>query len=429
MNLDSWIHRLLDLLIRQLVVYSTYRDVDILIYLLVDLSIRRYDMSDQNHSTNNGDNSDNRMNRGLEIAKTKEICELGNGGFSVPSATVQEVAYLVRLIDGKYICNCLDFKFKELRAIEACKHIHAVKYWVAQQVEIKLEPKPKIFGEDSIQCEKCGSIRVWKYGISEGKQIYKCKDCKTKFRFSLLRKAKYSPETISLCLDLYFSGDSLTKTARILNNQYGLNLAKVTVYRWIKRFIPIISEYVNKQKPELSGTWHMDEVFVKMHKGIEYRKNKNMAFLWNVMDRKTRFLLCSKVSAYRDEQGCTNAINEAVKNAHGVKPEELFTDAHRAYNTPVFDLLPETYHREKAGINKPHSNNNRVERLNGTIRERTKVQRAWKKFDSPIPEGQRIHYNFVKPHMALEGQTPAQRAGISIQNNWLELLKHSINRA
>ena len=97
-------------------------------------------MSDQN-SNHNEDNSLGRMNRGLEIAKTKEICEQGNGSFSVPSATVPEVAYLVRLIDGKYVCNCLDFKYKEMRAIEACKHIHAVKFWIASRVELEAQPK------------------------------------------------------------------------------------------------------------------------------------------------------------------------------------------------------------------------------------------------------------------------------------------------
>ncbi|MGD0478392.1 MAG: hypothetical protein ABSB29_09545 [Nitrososphaerales archaeon] len=47
---------------------------------------------------------------------------------------------------------------------------------------------------------------------------------------------------------------------------------------------------------------------------------------------------------------------------------------------------------------------------------------------TPIAEGQRLHYDFVKPHMALEGQTPAQVAGIGIQgeNKWLALLKASI---
>jgi transposase InsO family protein len=67
----------------------------------------------------------------------------------------------------------------------------------------------------------------------------------------------------------------------------------------------------------------------------------------------------------------------------------------------------------KAGITKPHANNNRIERLNGTLRERVKVQRRWKSMETPLAEGQRIHYNFVKPHQALEGMTPAQRAGIN----------------
>ena len=45
-----------------------------------------------------------------------------------------------------------------------------------------------------------------RFGNYNGKQLYKCKDCKTKFREGLLKKAKYPPETITLTLDLYFSG-------------------------------------------------------------------------------------------------------------------------------------------------------------------------------------------------------------------------------
>jgi transposase InsO family protein len=81
-------------------------------------------------------------------------------------------------------------------------------------------------------------------------------------------------------------------------------------------------------------------------------------------------------------------------------------------------------------VSKGHGNtNNRIERMNGTLRERVKVQRGWKSFDSQIAEGQRIHYNFVKPHEALEGQTPARRANINIGNNWLSLLEQAMNKA
>src|SRR5208283_3168630 len=185
-------------------------------------------MSDQNSNDRKNDYSLSRMNRGMELAKSKMISELGNGSFSVPSATVEEVVYLVRLIDGKYVCNCMDFKNRH-EEVGLCKHAHAVSFWIAQQVELEQKSKPKVFADDSIQCEKCGSIRVWKFGFDAEKQIYKCKDCKTKFRYSLLKKAKYSPETVSLCLDLYFSGTSLAKTARIINNQYDMNLGKVTI--------------------------------------------------------------------------------------------------------------------------------------------------------------------------------------------------------
>ncbi len=71
------------------------------------------------------------------------------------------------------------------------------------------------------------------------------------------------------------------------------------------------------------------------------------------------------------------------------------------------------------------TNNNRVERLNGTLRERVKVQRGWKQMKTPIAEGIRGYSITFKPHMVLEGQTPAKKAGIGIEgsNKWLEILR------
>jgi hypothetical protein len=77
-----------------------------------------------------------------------------------------------------------------------------------------------------------------------------------------------------------------------------------------------------------------------------------------------------------------------------------------------------TCHGATRGVGKAHANNNRIERLNGTSRERIKVQRGWKSMKTTLAEGQRIHYNFVKPHEALEGQTPADAAGIGVQGEY-----------
>jgi transposase InsO family protein len=51
-----------------------------------------------------------------------------------------------------------------------------------------------------------------------------------------------------------------------------------------------------------------------------------------------------------------------------------------------------------------------VERLNGTVRERNKVMSGLKDkgTTSTMMDGQRIYYNFIRPHMALNGKTPAE---------------------
>jgi transposase-like protein len=376
--------------------------------------------------------SQTREERGLQIAKSNVISENADGSFSVPSQTVGEIAYRVVPLNEVYLCNCPDF-IQRHEEVGECKHCHAVRFWIALRVELRNEPKPQVFADDALQCGRCGSIRIIKYGINGTKQAYWCKDCKRKFTPSLLRKAKYTPEMVTLTLDLYFSGMSLRKVARTLNDHFGTSLTQVTVFRWIKRFVPQIASYANSLSPQLSETWQADELFVKMRGGITYKnrgnETKNLAFLWNVMDRRTRFLLASKLSTFRDVAGADRAFREARANAKGSQPERIITDGLKSYKM-LMASLPESersQHIANAGVNKRHATNNRIERLNGTLRERVKVQRGWKTMKTPLAEGQRIQYNFVKPHQALAGQTPAQTAGIGVEGNkWLALLKSAM---
>jgi len=371
------------------------------------------------------------MTRGMEIAENGRISENADGSFSVPSQT-SNLSYEVKVIGVAWVCTCPDFE-NRADQIEMCKHAFAVKFWIASRVELQQAPKPKVFAEDATQCVKCGSIRVVRFGHSDGKQIFKCRDCGRKFRHVLTPKTRYSSETITLTLDLYFSGLSLQKIARTLNDHYDMSIGKATVYRWISRYVPQISEYVNSLKPQLSDTWHADELFVKMKGGVNISRAKqdNMAFLWNVMDRKTRFLIASKLSTHRDDFGAVQAFKEASKNAHESLPERVLTDGLNSYRDPIKFGLKGVQHVARVGINKPHATNNRIERMNGTLRERVKVQRGWKTMKTPLAEGQRIQYNFVKPHMALNGQTPAQAAGIGVsgKNKWMELLREAVTRS
>ena len=52
--------------------------------------------------------------------------------------------------------------------------------------------------------------------------------------------------------------------------------------------------------------------------------------------------------------------------------------------------------------------------------------RTLEKADSPILEGYKILHNYVRPHIALKGKTPAEVAGIKVEgeNKWITLIQN-----
>ena len=72
-------------------------------------------------------------------------------------------------------------------------------------------------------------------------------------------------------------------------------------------------------------------------------------------------------------------------------------------------------------------NNNKMERLNGEIRDREKVFRGLKKTDTAILDGMRVYYNYTKKHGALDGQTPAESALINVggTNKWRTIIQNA----
>ena len=71
-------------------------------------------------------------------------------------------------------------------------------------------------------------------------------------------------------------------------------------------------------------------------------------------------------------------------------------------------------------------NNNRMERLNGEVRDREKVMRSLKKSDTSILTGYQIFHNYIRTHMGLDGKTPAELAGIKVEgeNKWLTIIQN-----
>ena len=90
----------------------------------------------------------------------------------------------------------------------------------------------------------------------------------------------------------------------------------------------------------------------------------------------------------------------------------------------------ETIHVGNVGIKGKHFknakfDNNLVERLQGTIRDRNKTQRGLENEDSVFIKGHQLYYNFIRPHEGLNGYTPAHFANIYLNlgdKKWKNLL-------
>jgi hypothetical protein len=136
-----------------------------------------------------------------------------------------------------------------------------------------------------------------------------------------------------------------------------------------------------------------------------------------------------------------NDARKALKRAKNIattRPDAVVTDGLQAYKEAVkaefFDI--------SANIQNPHvrlkdfetkPNNNILERLNGTFRERTKVVRS---FDSAIGAqefvtGMQTYYNYIRPHQGIGGLTPAEMAGIQIDltgNRWMTMIGLAVGK-
>jgi hypothetical protein len=71
----------------------------------------------------------------------------------------------------------------------------------------------------------------------------------------------------------------------------------------------------------------------------------------------------------------------------------------------------------------------KVERLNGSVRDREVVMRGMdhKESAQELLEAMRIYHNYIIPHQGLDGKTPAEESGIKIEGNnkWMTLMKNA----
>jgi transposase-like protein len=359
-----------------------------------------------------------REQRGQTIAQASgQITKLERYRYCVKSQSGNG-EYIVSKIGEEWVCECPDFKYRHV----FCKHIFAVDFSVQLREAVVSKPKTFVVPELTAQaCKYCGSTNLKKYGIRHNKsgniQKFFCRECQKHFTINIgFEKMKHNPQAITTAMQLYFSGESLRNTMESLQ-LLGVKVSHKTIFMWIKKYIALMKDYADRVTPNVSDTWRADEVYVKVR--------GNMKYLFAVMDDETRFLIAQEVAETKQTHDAKHLFTMAKKLMEK-QPKTIITDGLQGYYVAIKQALPNAVHERHITLRGDH-NNNKMERMNGEIRDREKTMRGLKVNETAILTGYQLYHNYIRPHEALGGKTPSEAAGITIegQNKWLTLIQNA----
>jgi len=291
-------------------------------------------------------------------------------------------------------------------------------------------------GVDTVKCKRCGSIRgIIKYGFNKtGIQCYLCKACRSKFiPDNGFLRMQYRARIIEISWRMYYEGLSLRKIKRHLKLSYGLNPSHTTIYRWILKYSRLLKSFTDEFKLNLSNIYCADEM--RLDFGGE---NVGEIWFWDMIDLETRFLIASKLSEGRKIENAVEIFEECKAKTRKF-PQAVITDGLSSYPPTISNVFNRPYSKPvahlKVGPSKHMAlggmslSNNRMERVQGTIRERYKVMRGFGALSPArtLMDGFTVYYNFFRPHQALKNRVPAKLAGIKLDYSskglWREMVE------
>jgi len=275
------------------------------------------------------------------------------------------------------------------------------------------------------KCPYCKKVDSVKFGLRKNKcgfvQKYFCNRC-TKYFVDRkgFEKFRHVPEVITVALDLRAKGNSLANIVDHLDQHHRIKVSRKTILDWQNKFGKKLKSFTQTLKPIIGGQVHADEMFVKIKKEWNY--------YWDAIDYTTKFLVGDHLSKERNYEECITFM-ESIKHCPLNQPAQIHTDCSYDYPWPIKKVFG------KKGIIhvyypswKKKFRNNPIERLHNTEKQTLKTFRNFDNFESTKKffDFNKTYYNFIRKHTNLNGQTPAEAAGIFLQlqrNRFLSMIK------
>lgn len=273
----------------------------------------------------------------------------------------------------------------------------------------------------SVRCRFCtwvGAVKAGRrYNREATKQRYRCRLCRRRFVVDdgFLR-FRHRPETITKAVDLYFSGLGSGKVVQYLRRHDGASVARRTVIRWARRFGRLVYELLRWLTLNPHGrNLHCDEKRPKV--------GRREAFFWLMALGTPHFVVAADLTRDKKWERPKTLFREA-RGRLLAPVSKVVTDGLGAYNSWTGMAPSRTPHVVVHSF-KEWPNNNRIERLNGSLEDwltRRGLHRMTSSRDLLL--GWTVHHNFVHRHSRLDA-TPAEANGLRLGldgDAWMRLI-------
>jgi IS6 family transposase len=175
----------------------------------------------------------------------------------------------------------------------------------------------------------------------------------------------------------------------------GINVDHVTVYRWVRRFTPLLADAARFGRHRVGDRWHVDETYVKVA--------GRWVYLYRAIDQYGQ-VIDVYASTRRDSEAACRFFQHA-RTTTGVTPSEVVTDRAPTYRRVLDETLPAVWHHVERYAN------NRVEADHAQLKHRLRPTRGIKTMTGLriLAAGHAFVQNLRRGHYEIATDEPAGR--------------------
>ncbi len=217
-------------------------------------------------------------------------------------------------------------------------------------------------------CVRCGSDETRRDGQTRlGGQRWRCSECHRRFTIrstSAFSHHAFPDDLIALAVRWYVRYRLSYADVVEWLAERGAMVDRSTVYRWVRRFLPLFSQAARAHRQQVGSKWRVDETYCRL-------KGK-WAYLYRAIDQHGQ-VVDVYFSERRDAGAAEHFFKRAI-NDTGVQPTRVITDKAKCYPPALREVLPDVEHRCSKYLN------NVLEWDHGHIKQRLRPMRG---FQSP----------------------------------------------